>query len=102
MSIEATHDVTDAHATASDDELLELLVAEPQPQVLITEQEVMLGSAAALAPRPTTVTRRMINALHVVGDAVGNAMRPPPPRPHYAHRPAYLERAAMAREMDRL
>jgi hypothetical protein len=102
MSIEATHDVTDAHATASDDELLELLVAEPQPQVLITEQEVMLGSAPALAPRPTPVTRRMINALHVVGDAVGAALRPPPPRKHYEHRAAYIERAAMAREMERL
>jgi hypothetical protein len=98
MSIEATHDVNDAHATVSDDELLELLVSEPQPQVLITEQEVMLGSAPALAPRPTPVTRRMINALH----AVGAALRPPPPRPHYAQRAAYIERAAMAREMERL
>jgi hypothetical protein len=30
------------------------------------------------------------------------ALRPPPPQPHYARRAAYLERAAMSREMDRL
>jgi hypothetical protein len=79
-------------------------VTKPSAPVLITEREVMLGSAPALAPRParTTVTRRMINALHVFGDALGDAMRPPPPKPHYARRAAYIERAAMAREMDRL
>jgi hypothetical protein len=72
-------------------------VTKPAPPVLITEQEVMLGSAPALAPPPTpiTVTRRMV-------DVVRAALRPPPPRPHYAHRAAYIERAAMAREMDRL
>jgi hypothetical protein len=79
-------------------------VAKPQAPVLITEQEVMFGSAPALAPRPAriSVTRRMIDSLHVVREALGDALRPPPPRPHYAHRAAYIERAAMAREMDRL
>lgn len=79
-------------------------VAKPPAPVLITEREVMLASASALAPRTAriTIARRMINALHVVGDALGDALRPPPPRPHYAHRAAYIERAAMAREMDRL
>jgi len=74
------------------------LVTQPQPPVVITEQEVMLGTAAAVAPRSIPVTRRMIDAFRVVGAA----FRPPPPRPHYGHRAAYIERAAMAREMDRL
>jgi len=79
-------------------------VTKPPASVLVTEREVMLGSAPALAPRRAriTVARRMINALHVFGDALGDAMRPPPPKPHYARRAAYIERAAMAREMDRL
>lgn len=100
MSIEATRDVvTDAQARAVNDELLELLVTQPQPPVVITEQEVMLGTAAAVSPRRIPITHRMMDALRVVGAAFGP---PPPPRPHYAHRAAYIERAAMAREMDRL
>jgi hypothetical protein len=99
MSIEATQDVvTDAQASAVNDELLELLVTEPQPPVVITEQEVMLGTAAAVSLRRTYITHRIMDALRVVGAAFG----PPPPRPHYAPRAAYIERAAMAREMDRL
>jgi hypothetical protein len=99
MSIEATRDVvTDAHSSASNDELLELLVTQPQPPVVITEQEVMLGTAAAVSPRRIPITYRMMDALRVVGAAFG----PPPPPRHYAPRAAYIERAAMAREMDRL
>jgi hypothetical protein len=99
MSIEATRDaVTDAQATARNDELLELLVTKPPPPVLITEQEVMLGSTAAVLPRRIPITHRMLDALRAVGAAFG----PPPPQPHYAARAAYIERAAMAREMDRL
>ncbi|HUB54119.1 MAG TPA: hypothetical protein VMB04_03015 [Mycobacterium sp.] len=99
MSIEATQDVvSDAQARAVNDELLEVLVTEPQPPVVITEQEVMLGTAAAVSPRRISITHRMLDTLRVVGAAFG----PPPPRPHYSHRAAYIERAAMAREMDRL
>jgi hypothetical protein len=74
------------------------LVTEPQPPVLIHEHEVMLGTAATVAPRSTPITRRMIGALRVVRAA----LRPPPPRPHYANRTLYLENARMSREMDRL
>ena len=92
LSIEETQDaVTGTQPTVSKDNLSE-------PPVLISEQEVMLGTAAAVRPQSTQITRRMINALHVVGAA----LQPPPPRPHYARRAAYLERAAMSREMDRL
>jgi hypothetical protein len=92
LSIEETQDaITGTQPTVSKDNL-------SQPPALISEQEVMLGTAAAVRPRSTQITRRMINALHVVGAA----LQPPPPRPHYALRAYYLERAAMSREMDRL
>jgi hypothetical protein len=92
LSIEETQDaITGTQPTVSKDNL-------SQPPVLISEQEVMLGTAAAVRPRSTQITRRMINALHVVAAA----LQPPPPRPHYARRAYYLERAAMSREMDRL
>jgi hypothetical protein len=99
LSVEATQDATTGiQPTVSNDDLSQPpLVTEPQPPVLITEQEVMLGTAAAVSPRSTPITRRMIDALRVVG-----AVLRPPPRPHYARRAYYLEYAAMSREMDRL
>jgi hypothetical protein len=101
LSIEETQDaITGVQPTVSNDNLSQppVLISEPEAPVLISEQEVMLGTAAAVRPRSTQITRRMINALHVVGAA----LRPPPPRPHYSHGGAYIERARMAREMDRL
>jgi hypothetical protein len=100
LSIEETQDaITGTQPTVSKANLSQppTLVTEPEPPVLISEQEVMLGTAAAVRPRSTQITRQMINALHVVGAALG-----PPPPPHYARRAYYLERAAMSREMDRL
>jgi hypothetical protein len=101
LSVEATRDaVTGIQSNVSKDNLSQppTLVTEPEPPVLITEQEVMLGTAAAVSPWSTPITRRMVDALRVVAAA----LRPPPPRPHYAHRAVYIERAAMSREMDRL
>ena len=69
---------------------------------LITEQQVMFGSAAALAPAKT---RRWSNPAYGVAAAV-HAMfaRPEKPRAprHYPSRLGYLESAAMSRAMDRL
>lgn len=100
-TIEATQDATtDIPPAVSHDNPSQpaTAVTKPQPPVVITEQEVMLGTAAAVSPRSIRITRRMIDALGVVGAA----LRPPPPRPHYARRAAYIESACMAREMDRL
>jgi hypothetical protein len=92
LSIEATQDaITSTQLTVSSDE-------SSQPPVLITEQEVMFGTAAAVRPGSTPITSRMIGALRVVAAA----LRPPPPRRHYAHRARYIEHACMSREMDRL
>ncbi len=64
---------------------------------LITEQQVLFASAAALAPAPAKH--------HHFGSAV-RAMfaRPEKPhaRKHYPQRFTYLESSAMSREMDRL
>jgi hypothetical protein len=98
LPIEATQDAI-ASAAVSTDDLARppALETEAQQPVLITEQEVVFGTAAAARPRSITITRRMVGVLR----AVATALRPPP-RPHYAHRAAYLERAAMSREMGRL
>lgn len=100
LYVEETPDaITGTRPTVSGDEASERLssVIGPQPPVLITEHEVMFGTAVALARPPTSVIRRMIGSLRAAA-----ALRPPPPRPHYAHRASYLENACMSREMDRL
>jgi hypothetical protein len=89
LSVEATRDAITATKPTEHEKV-------SPPPVLISEHQVMLGTAAAVRPR-STITRRMIDALRVVGDA----LRPPPPRPSYARR-SYLESARMSREMDRL
>jgi hypothetical protein len=99
LAIEATQD-TIASAAVSNDDLARLpaLDTEAQPPVLITEQQVMFGTAIAVRPRSIPITRRMVGVLR----AVTTALRPPPPRPHHARRAYYLEYSAMSREMDRL
>ena len=69
-------------------------------EVLITEQEVLFGTAAAV-PAPRQSLRGRFVALMkrmsaVVAEAAG------PPRPSVPRRYEFLERALMAREMDRL
>jgi hypothetical protein len=86
------------------DEAQEQLIS-PAP-ALITEQEVALGTAVALRPRPTT-RRRWVEATHVVLAAVNRALAPSPQdsrpvRRDYPKNYAFLERACMGREMDRL
>jgi len=70
-----------------------------QAPVLVTEQKVMFSTAAVAVPlRPTTITRRLTDAIRVVGAALYR----PPARRHYPERYLYLDRARMAREMYRL
>jgi hypothetical protein len=96
LSIETTQNAIASAAVSTDDlPRPQALETEARPPVLITEQEVVFGTAAAVRPRSIPTTRRTIGVLRA-------ALRPPPPRPHYARRAAYLERAAMSREMDRL
>ena len=68
---------------------------------LITEQQVLFGSAAALAPAPA----RHRNVAHELASTV-RAMFARPEKSHapkhYPQRFGYLEQSAMSRAMDRL
>ncbi|OBK39803.1 hypothetical protein A5658_02845 [Mycobacterium sp. 1245111.1] len=98
---------------ADNDEAREQLVApargsitKPPAPVLITEQEVALGTAAALRAQPSALRRRIL-AVRVRLAAVENALVAPPhdarPKRHdYPRHYSWLENAAMVREMDRL
>jgi hypothetical protein len=66
--------------------------------VLITEQEVLFHTRAAVSPPKPTFTHRVSDAVR----GMVHALRLPPPRPHYPADMGYLERSRMAREMDRL
>jgi hypothetical protein len=73
-------------------------------QVLITEQQVLLSTAAAVA-LPPAKTRRWsypIEAVSAALRAMFAASEKPPARRHYPKRHGYLENALMSREMDRL
>ena len=68
---------------------------------LITEQQVMFASAAALAPAPAIAPakhHRFVSAIH----AMLTWEPKPRARKDYPQRFAYLENSAMSREMDRL
>jgi hypothetical protein len=68
---------------------------------LITEQQVLFASSAALAPAPAkhhNVAYEFVSAVRAM------LTRPEKPRAtkHYPQRFTYLENSAMSREMDRL
>jgi hypothetical protein len=86
------------------DEARERLVS-PAP-VVISEQEVALGTAVALRARPKT-RRRWFEAVNVLRAAMQRSLAPStqetrPVRRDYPKRYTFLENACMAREMDRL
>jgi hypothetical protein len=68
------------------------VAVRPAP-TLITEQEVLFATAAAVRPPTTRWWRRMFVA-------IGTAARPP--QRHYPRRYDFIEDARMAREMYRL
>ena len=69
----------------------------PAP-VLITAQEVLFSTRVALLLRKASTPRRWIDAIRVAA----GSLHLPPPRQRYPTDTGYLERARMAREMDRL
>jgi len=66
--------------------------------VFITQQQVVFSTAAATSSRPASISRRLIEAIRVVGAALYR----PPARRHYPRRISYFEQSRVAREMDRL
>lgn len=65
---------------------------------LIDGYHILFSAAAALPLRPATITRRLIDAIRVVGAT----LHLPPARRPYPGRQNYIEHARMAREMCRL
>lgn len=76
------------------------------PPALITEQEVALGTAAALGVQPNRVrwwTRAGLVVASAFRDTTVTASTPSRPKPrNVPRRYGFLEDALMAREMDRL
>jgi hypothetical protein len=72
---------------------------------LITEQQVLFGTAAAVA-LPPAKTRRFSDAVHAVAGTLRavfvSSDAEPRERRHYPSRNDYLEPSRMAREMHRL
>ncbi|WP_101947089.1 hypothetical protein [Mycobacterium sp. 3519A] len=72
-----------------------------QPHSLITEQQVLLSTAAAAALPPAQTRRWSATAMMAaVGSWLGSAAQPP--KPVYPKRRVWFENALMSREMDRL
>jgi hypothetical protein len=69
-------------------------------EVLITEQEVLFSTAAAVPARRESISWRFVALMTRMSAAVAEASRPP--RPSVPKRYEFLERALMGREMDRL
>jgi hypothetical protein len=75
--------------------------AVSQPLVVITEQEVVFSTAAAVPMPLTKPHRRAFAALHAMfGSSSSDAQ--PAPRHYPPRRDEFLESAAMGREMRRL
>ena len=66
--------------------------------VLITAQEVLFSTRVALLLRKASPPHRWIGAIRVAA----GSLHLPPPRQRFPMDTGYLERARMAREMDRL
>jgi hypothetical protein len=104
MTTENATAITVDEAQETLDETSERLLS-PAP-VLISEQEVVLGTAVALRAQPIP-RRRWFEAITVVRAAMRRSLAPStrearPVRRDYPKRYEFLENACMARQMDRL
>ncbi|MGV0849988.1 hypothetical protein [Mycolicibacterium phlei] len=88
--------MTERNATAESPQRPTTTATEP---VLITEQQVHLATAAALAPAPRW-RRGWANPLAGVSRALARLNQPK--HPNYPKRRPFMEDALLAREMDRL
>lgn len=85
----------------------DVLEATPHTPVLITEQQVLFATAAALPLHPAKTSRSWTETVCAIGPSLraaivtsGNDARPKPR--HYPSRNDFLEDSRMAREMFRL
>lgn len=79
----------------------DVIEAVTQPPVVITEQQVVFSTAAAVPLPRTKPPRRVIAALRAMFLSSSGDARPAP-RHYPPRRDAFLEDAALAREMRRL
>jgi hypothetical protein len=94
--------VTDSTPQAIEDPVSQTQSVAPSdevssPELLITEQEVLFGTAAAVPLQRGKIVRRLVAVLFAISAAASR-----PRARYYPTRGDYLERALMAREMDRL
>jgi hypothetical protein len=87
--------------------LVDVTEASPRTPVVITEQQVLFATAAALPLQPAKTSRRWVEAVRAIGAGLRAAVvtssnETRPKRQHYPARNEYLEDARMAREMFRL
>ena len=86
------------------DESSERLATSTETRALITEQQVLFSTAAAVA-LPPAKTLRWSDTVYAVGAALRAMFAPsekPLARQHYPKRHVWLDNALMSREMDRL
>ena len=81
--------------------------AAPRTPVLITEQQVLFATAAAVPLQPAKTGRRWVEAARAIGASlraafVTSSNEARPKRRHYPPRNDFLEDSSMAREMLRL
>jgi hypothetical protein len=88
----------DTKATSTSQPANQVQTAPAKPAAVITEQQVLLGSAAALAPAPA----HRWNVAAAVRELFVAKPEKAHGRKHYPQRYSYLETSAMSREMDRL
>ncbi len=88
------------------EQLANVTEAAPRTPVLITEQQVMFATAAAVPLQPAKIGRRWIEVVRGVGAGLRAAVvtssnEARPKRPHHPARNDFLEDSRMAREMLR-
>jgi hypothetical protein len=85
----------------------DVVEASPPTPVLITEQQVVFATAAALPLQPAKTGRRWVEAVRTIGASLRAAVATSsnetrPKRQHYPSRNDFLEDSRMSREMLRL
>jgi hypothetical protein len=85
----------------------DVVEAVPRTPVLITEQQVLFATAAAVPVKPVRIGRRWVESVRAIAASlratvVTSSNEPRPKRRHYPARNDFLDDSRMAREMFRL
>jgi len=85
----------------------DVVEAVQRTPVLITEQQVLFATAAAVPVQPVRIGRRWVESVRAIAASlratvVTSSNEPRPKRRHYPARNDFLDDSRMAREMFRL